>query len=358
VRDGNLLAATEAIQVALRAAHGAGAAAPADDAIEGSFRVVDKTAAAPLPGDARPRPRNAPTGRTDRFVTRSYAGAAGTREYKVYLPATYDGGALPVVVMLHGCKQNPDDFAAGTRMNALADEFGFVVVYPAQCRKANISQCWNWFQAKDQRRDSGEPSLIAGITREVLAEYSLDARRVYAAGLSAGGAMAVIMGATYPDLYAAIGVHSGLAYESAQDVRSAFEAMRGPASRRAKRKARRGAPHTRTVPTIVFHGDQDTTVHPSNGDDLTEQAAAPGTAAPQGTPDEQVRHVERGETGGRTYTRTVYRERTGIPLIEQWVIHGAAHTWSGGSTKGSYTDPLGPEASREMLRFFFQHQNG
>jgi len=261
-----------------------------------------------------------------RFIKRGFTNHAGTRAYKTYLPARYHGQSLPLIVMLHGCKQTPDDFAAGTRMNEAADQLGFIVVYPTQARTANFSRCWNWFGPRDQERDKGEPSLIAGITRQVIARYNVDQRRVYVAGLSAGGAMAAVMGATYPDLYAAVGVHSGLPYASAHDAASALLAMRGhrPAT---------GAPLP-TVPTIVFHGDRDDTVHPNNG------AFGIGEAQVQ---------AETGEAGGRTYTRTVHRGR---PSLEHWLVHGAGHAWSGGSPKASYTDPSGPDATREMLRFF------
>ena len=347
VRGGRLLEATDVIQRALRG----GTTSPAEPgdviadaaAIEGSYRVVDAAVPERAPGE---------------FVTRSYTNAAGTREYKTCIPAACHGQASPLVVMLHGCKQGPDDFAAATRMNALAEEHGFVVVYPRQADKANVSKCWNWFQAKHQQRDRGEPSLIAGITREVVAAHGLDARRVYVAGLSAGGAMAAIMGTTYPDMYAAVGIHSGLAYAVARDVPSAFAAMRGEGPKRARRRTRDGT-QTRSVPTIVFHGDSDTTVHPSNGDELIAQGSpAPSAAgAPGSAFAEHERSVEIGDTGGRAYTRTTYRDTAGKPIMEQWLVHGAAHAWFGGSTEGSFSDPSGPDASREMLRFFLQHQN-
>ncbi len=261
-----------------------------------------------------------------RFIKRSYANAAGTRTYKTYLPARYRGQSLPLVVMLHGCKQTPDDFAAGTRMNQLADQLGFIVVYPAQARTANFSRCWNWFLPRNQQRDEGEPAVIAGITRQVIARYNVDARRVYVAGLSAGGAMAAIMGATYPDLYAAVGIHSGLPYASARDMASALAAMRG-------HRAAAATPLP-AVPTIVFHGDRDTTVHHRNGEyDLAGADL----------------RSESGEAGGRAYTRTVHQGRS---RLEHWLLHGAGHTWSGGDAAGSYTDPAGPDATKEMLRFF------
>ena len=357
VRGGDLIGATAAIQRALRGE----APAPAhkttdtdDVPIEGQFRVVDVNLPAPPPVPFVKITPHTP----GQFLTRSHTNAAGTREYRIYIPAAYHGQALPLVVMLHGCKQGPDDFAAATRMNSLAEEHGFIVVYPKQTGKANGSNCWNWFQAKHQQRDRGEPSLIAGITREVLTAYALDTRRVYVAGLSAGGAMAAIMGTTYPDLYAAVGIHSGLAYAAAGDVPSAFAAMRGQGSKRGRRKAR---PDTaaRSVPMIVFHGGSDTTVHPSNGDDLIAQASPqPSTQKAGERPfTEHERSVEQGDVRGRAYTRTTYRDSAGKPVMEQWLVHGAAHAWCGGSAEGSFSDPAGPDASREMLRFFLQQQN-
>lgn len=306
VRSGDLMEATREIQRALR---------------DGSRTPASDTAA---PAPASPRGGG-------RFVTDRYTNAAGTRTYKTYLPERPVQG-LPAVVMLHGCKQHPDDFAAGTRMNALADELGFVVVYPAQSSRANVSGCWNWFQAQHQQRETGEPSLIAGITREVTSQYRLDAHRTYVAGLSAGGAMAAVMGSTYPELYAAVGIHSGLAYAAARDLPSAFAAMKRKAAGTGSRVAAAQGP-----PLIVFHGDRDTTVHPSNGEHATS-----GT----------LERVEKGHANGRAYTRTTHLDAAGEPVLEHWLVHGAGHAWSGGSASGSFADPRGPDASREMLRFF------
>jgi poly(hydroxyalkanoate) depolymerase family esterase len=281
----------------------------------------------PAPDAAGPSP--APAGR---FVRASHSNAAGTRAYKTYIPARDEGQPRPLVVMLHGCKQSPDDFAAGTRMNELADALGFIVAYPEQPRGANVSLCWNWFNTADQQRDGGEPSLIAGITRDVIANYGADPRRVYVAGLSAGGAMAAIMGHAYPELYAGIGIHSGLAHAAARDLPSALLAMRGW---RTPQDRASGGPAQRTVPTIVFHGDVDKTVHPRNGEQVfTSQT------------------VESGEESGRKYTRTTQAGASGRPVLEHWLVHGAGHAWSGGSANGSFTDPRGPDATRAMLRFF------
>jgi poly(hydroxyalkanoate) depolymerase family esterase len=290
------------------------------------------------------------------FLARSFSDEAGSRAYKLYVPSTLRDGQqpAPLVVMLHGCTQSPDDFAAGTRMNLLAEEHGCLVAYPAQPASANISRCWNWFKAEDQRRDAGEPSLIAGITRQVMAEYPVDPRRVYVAGLSAGGAAAAVMAATYPDLYAAVGVHSGLAAGAARDMPSAFAAMQGGGA--TTPPSRFGASPTvggegRIVPTIVFHGEQDRTVDPRNGDQVIAQARSASTGGLQATATSRQGRA----AGGRGYRRTTHADAAGRAMLEHWVIQGAGHAWAGGSPAGSYTDPQGPDASREMLRFFLEH---
>jgi poly(hydroxyalkanoate) depolymerase family esterase len=275
-----------------------------------------------------------------RFEEKSFANEAGSRTYKLYIPSGYTGQPVPLVVMLHGCTQSPDDFAAGTQMNELAEEQTFLVAYPAQAQSANVSKCWNWFNAADQQRDRGEPSLIAGITRQIMRDFSVEPGRVYVAGLSAGGAAAAIMGSAYPELYAAVGVHSGLACGAARDMPSAFAAMRqggAPQDGRAKQP----------VATIVFHGDRDTTVSPINGDQVIAQSRAGSDLRST---------VSRGQApGGISYTRTVACDDSGHPMLEHWVLHGAGHAWSGGSPSGSYTEPKGPDASREMMRFFLEH---
>ena len=287
-----------------------------------------------------------------RFEEGIHVSAHGSRTYKLYVPSgLHTGRPVPLIVMLHGCTQSPEDFAAGTRMNTLAEEQSFLVAYPAQPASANAQKCWNWFSPGDQERDGGEPALIAGITRQIMRDYAVDSARIYVAGLSAGGAAAAIMGAAYPDLYAAVGVHSGLACGAARDLPSAFAAMRrgGAGTLRRASSDVTASDAAQTVPTIVFHADGDTTVHPSNSDHVLAQA---GTTAGNLTTT-----VEHGEVanGGRKFTRTLHSNSCGIAVLEQWTVHGGGHAWSGGSPEGSYTDPRGPDASRAMLRFFLDH---
>ena len=290
--------------------------------------------------DLHPAPE-APEGAS--FTTATYTNAAGAREYRLYVPANRSNERLALIVMLHGCAQTPDDFAAGTRMNALAEEHGFLVAYPRQNMRANIRQCWNWFRPEDQRRGEGEPSLIAGITQEIIRHHGVDSKRVFIAGLSAGGAAAAIMGDVYPDLFAGVGVHSGLPSAAARDLASAFDAMR--------LGAKVQEPSARLVPTIIFHGERDLIVNPSNGEAVAAKAVGSVSGLRQET--------EHGQTpGGRNYVRTFYADEKGRTLCEHWRIRESGHAWSGGCPSGSHTDPLGPDASREMIRFFFQHQAG
>ncbi len=295
---------------------------------------------------ARPRPSvPVPVPDGAQFVLRNFTGAAGARDYKLYIPSGYRGETVPLIVMLHGCTQSADDFAVGTQMNALAEEQGFLVAYPIQAKSANGSGCWNWFKPADQRRDGGEPSLIAGITHRVASDYAVDPDRIYVTGLSAGGAAAAIMGAVYPDVYAAAGVHSGLPVGAAKDLPSAFAAMR----QGARGDARPGR-DTAFVPTIVFHGAQDTTVHPSNGHHVIEQSLS-GRSADLRTQSHNGRTA-----AGRSYSRTCHLDADGRAVVEIWLVDGVGHAWSGGHGAGSYTDPDGPPASREMVRFFMQHR--
>jgi len=284
------------------------------------------------------------------FLSHTVSSPTGALAYKLYVPASYDAQSIrtvPLLVMLHGCTQSPDDFAAGTQMNAQADLHGFLVAYPAQTANANANKCWNWFRPQDQARGGGEPALIAGMTAQIGADYRIDPARIYVAGLSAGAAMAVVLGNTYPDVFAAVGAHSGLPYRAARDMGSAFAAMRsggagvGDADARANQKL---------TPTIVFHGDRDHTVSATNGDAIVaHQTRASGAAAHIATRNSGTAR------GGRSYSLTTYADVPGRTVVEDWRVHGGGHAWMGGSASGTYTDPQGPDASAEMVRFFLQH---
>jgi poly(hydroxyalkanoate) depolymerase family esterase len=349
MQSGDLRAATAAIQRGLAGSQDfnaqPSAGATTDTAcIEGEYRIVRDDGPAVAP-DAHAPARNERPG-SGEFREHLFTGAEGSIHYKLFVPAGHAPSSLPLIVMLHGCNQSPDDFARGTRMNALAQQQGYVVAYPAQSQNRNASKCWNWFRAEDQQRGRGEPALLAGLTRHLLASLALDARRVFVAGMSAGGAMAAVLGSTYPDLFAAIGVHSGLPFGAARDLPSALAAMKQrPVPATGVAPANVGA-----LPAIVFHGDRDATVDPCNGSAVVAQFVAP---ASDRTPSDPIAAtVEHGATGGRRFTRTIFTGAEARVIGEQWVVHGTGHAWSGGDAAGSHTDPNGPDASVEMLRFF------
>lgn len=275
-----------------------------------------------------------------RALARRFGNAAGSRAYDLFVPSGYEGAPLPLVVMLHGSSQSSRDFAIGTGMDRVAEEQNFLVAYPDQPRSANLGKSWNWFRNEDQKRDEGEPSILAGLTREIMAEFNVDPARVYVAGLSSGGAAAAVMALAYPDIYAAVGIHSGLAGGSAGSMSVAFSTMRRGALLRPRQA-------THPLPTIVFHGDRDTTVSPVNGDQAIAQVQPDG--------DLNITTVDGRSSGGMAYTRTILTEPDGMWSSEQWVLHGGGHAWAGGHPAGSHTDPTGPDASREMLRFFMTH---
>ncbi|MCX7568186.1 PHB depolymerase family esterase [Sulfitobacter sp. F26169L] len=276
-----------------------------------------------------------------KFLNDTFKCEAGSRSFRTYVPASATGGVTGVVVMLHGCTQTPEDFAAGTGMNELAEQHSFVVIYPAQSRGDNAQSCWNWFSRGDQRRGKGEPAILAAMTEQVCNEYGVSRDQTFVAGLSAGAAMAVILGETYGDVFAAVGAHSGLPAGAAKDVPSAFAAMAGNALDAAPLQQSGG-----TVRTIVFHGTSDATVHPSNGDAIARRAKDAGVS-------QSIETTTQGTTAGRSFTRALSSDLNGAQIVEHWTIDGQGHAWSGGKSGGSYTDPNGPDASAEMVRFFF-----
>jgi poly(hydroxyalkanoate) depolymerase family esterase len=258
---------------------------------------------------------------------------SGSRPYRLFVPAR--PAARPaLIVMLHGCGQTAEDFAAGTRMNAHAERAGAIVLYPVQVQSANAQRCWNWFNPAERNAGSGEAAILSGMVRDVAARHGVDPSRIFVAGLSAGGALAQALGAAYPDLFAAVGVHSGLACGAANDVPSALMAMR---------RGHEGQGHHR-MRTIIFHGDGDTTVNAANADAIADQVAQTATTPPE---------TEEGRAkGGLGYRRDIRRDRAGRIVLERWTVHGAGHAWSGGDTAGSFVEPRGPDASAAFMRFF------
>lgn len=357
-KAGPMLDVTETIRRALAGGCAGGTAARFD-----GETVIDVAARVVPAGEDRNTisDREPPIGELGQqpgsFEAREFSNGAGARAYKVYVPAGSADAPRAMMVMLHGCTQSADDFAAGTQMNRLADAHGFLVVYPEQSAHANASKCWNWFKPQDQLRGAGEPALIAGIVREVVQRYGTDPRRIFVAGLSAGAAMSVVLGETYPELFAGVGAHSGLPYGSAHDIPSALAAMKGGRGGMPGLKdlAGEASPPRRkalqAVPIIVFHGDRDHTVQQANGTLIVRQAQE---AHETQAADVTLRASTQAgvASGGRRFTRTVHVDAAGQTRIESWTVHGAGHAWSGGHSSGSFTDGTGPDASAEMVRFF------
>jgi len=309
-------------------------------------RKRPKTSLAPKPSPRAPFTRSKtsvarpPRPAPGTFLSEEFRCPQGVLNYRLYTPTGSTRRRMPLVVMLHGCSQSATDFATGTGMNRLADELGVVILYPQQSPTANLARCWNWHSDDNQKRGRGEPAVIAALTRHAISLCRANPARVYIAGISAGGAAAAIIAAAYPDLYVAVGVHSGLAQGNIRSLHAAMATMRGKTAPGPTGKL------PRQLPTIVFHGDNDRVVHPSNAgaflNNLERSRSGP-----------LVSRAYKGRAeGGRDFTRRVYSSSGGEVLLEEWTVHGSGHGWSGGKAAGSYTDPAGPDASREMLRFF------
>jgi poly(hydroxyalkanoate) depolymerase family esterase len=298
----------------------------------------------------------------NRMIKGSFTNEVGTRAYELFMPSKFNEKKVPLVVMLHGCTQNANDFSLGTEMNAMAEKEGFFVLYPEQSSEFNANKCWNWFEVGHQQRGKGEPSIIAEMTLDIVNKYPINSKKVYVAGMSAGGAMSVIMGATYPDVYAAIGVSAGLEYKAGTDLLSGTLAMQvgGPDPARQGRLAYEAMQQfKRTVPMIVFHGDSDVTVNVTNGHQVLSQWSVTNDYADDGflnksISDTHYYNIHDQVENGFTYTQSTYFDSSQKPIMEKWIVHGMSHKWSGGNPNGSYTDPKGPKATREMVRFFNQ----
>jgi poly(hydroxyalkanoate) depolymerase family esterase len=298
---------------------------------------------APWPKTAyAPEKAPSPDAFGDNFTSRSYRGAAGSLNYRLYVPPDHAGRDLALVLMLHGCTQNPEDFALGTHMNGLADEFGLIVAYPHQPRSANSQGCWNWFDKRHQHRGSGEPAKLAGLAQSLANEFGVGRERTFVAGLSAGGAMAEVLAATYPDVFDAVGIHSGIAYKAASDVPSAFAAMKGTAISEPALKV----VAERDCRKIIFHGGADATVNPANSQRILDEARRGADSLKQIDLDWRIE-------AGRV-NRTVLNDSAGRAVVEHWFVERGGHAWFGGDARGTYTQSVGLDASRVMVRFFLK----
>jgi poly(hydroxyalkanoate) depolymerase family esterase len=296
---------------------------------------------------------------------RTFTVAGRTRRALVHSPADVEPQtAVPLVCMLHGCTQDAVSFAAATLMNEAADRYGFVAVYPQQDRGDNPQNCWNWFLPEHQARGAGEPASIVAIIRELMgttSRWTIDNRRVFVAGMSAGGAMAAILAAVYPDLFAAVAVHSGLSYRSASGLGAAFDAMaRGGENPTGQARAAHAAigDLARPVPSMVVHGSADPTVAPVNADQVLQQSmTANRLAAPEICDLDIARPTTTSRAqvnDGHAYTRSRWTDRRGALMHELMKVDGLGHAWSGGANGGSHTDPRGPDATDAIWRFFAQ----
>jgi poly(hydroxyalkanoate) depolymerase family esterase len=288
------------------------------------------------------------------FIVREVETPDGPRRYNLFIPKGYDKAKpAALLVVLHGCTQDPDDIAKGTRFNQIAGGKGFLVAYPEQPQKYNGLKCWNWFDATHQARDKGEPALIASITRRVMSDYAVNSKKVYIAGLSAGGAMALIVAYAYPELFAAAGIHSGIAYGSVTSIANALTAMHSgsPDTAALGLAVVKGFGSARHFPAIVFQGKADKSVNFINSSQIVSQLVD------SYTPDHLTELSDApGEAAGYHFSKKTYGKDK--PLIEEWVVDELGHAWSGGSKDGTYTDVSGPDASKEMVRFFLEHPRG
>ncbi len=322
--------------------------------------AVASTGPASAEGSDSGRDQSASAGDTaagETFTLGTYDGPEGSRRYKLFKAEMQSaarrgraekGKGRSLMVMLHGCTQDPDDLARGTRMNELAERDGFLVLYPEQPVTAHPLKCWTWYDAAQQKRGQGEPAIIAAMTLKIAKENGVDPKRIYLVGLSAGAAMAAILGATYPDIYRAIALHSGIAYGLATAVPQALEAMRTPKGDAVKLGTAVVAAmgeRRRVVPVLIIQGTTDASVNEANARLLAQQwANANGiTGAAQ-----EIQQM--GKPPAYPVARSMFRVKE-TTVVELWMVQGLGHAWSGGSKAGTYTDDKGPDASRAIVKF-------
>jgi poly(hydroxyalkanoate) depolymerase family esterase len=306
--------------------------------------------AALLPGAAKAA--------TGTLSSGDYTGPEGSQHYELYVPSTYTAGTpVPLVVALHGCTQTGDGFRLLSRWDALAEAKGFIAVFPQQDANSNNQKCWNFFQDAHMHRSGGEPALIAAVTRSIQSSYAVDPHRVYATGLSAGGAMASILAATHPDVFAAIGIGSGCEY-AATATCAGYKSSDPVAAGQAAYKEM--GPRARPMPFIAFAGDADTTVPPVNADQLVEQWLVTDDLADDGAANGSVALVptqtaQDQAAGGESYTVRNYADNGSAELAQYWLVHGMGHAWSGGDPAQPFSDPKGPDETAAMYEFFASH---
>ena len=302
---------------------------------------------------------------TGRFVDGAFTADAGTRRWKLWVPNGYDAARRhPLIVMLHGCTQDPDDLARGTRATDRADRAGALVLFPEQPESANPKKCWNWYDPAHQRRDDGEPSLIVGMTRQVSRDWAVDSQRVYLAGISAGAAMASIVAISYPDVYAAAALHSGIPYRAASTVMEAVGVMAkgAPDTARLARLALEAmGTRARPIPAIIVQGADDPIVRPVNATHTRDawvamNALARGKSSASATLDVNARRTE-FSAGGLAVVRECFGESTARTCeVETLLVSGLGHAWSGGSKLGTFTDERGPDATEAIMHFLLAHR--
>lgn len=311
-----------------------GAAMPATKGAGFAGGLMDALRKGGLAGGTTAPPLTLPDGAS--WTSRTHQAAGETRDLRLYVPASLADGQAPagLLLLLHGCTQDPDDFARGTGIFEAAEQNRIIVVAPEQSARSNMNRCWNWFETRHGARDSGEAAFLTDLTRTIAHEFAVPPDLRFAAGLSAGGAMAVTLGSVFADDFGAVACHSGLPNGAAGDMSGAFQAMSQGGSDSAAGVGCR---------LFVLHGSTDTTVSPRNADAVVRQALRRQTGLVQRRADSRM--------ADRAVRITRYRDTEGALRVQEWRINGLGHAWSGGAAEGSHTAP-GPSATQAMMAFF------